>query len=77
MKAELAPSERALWGVWGSMLAPSPVWRLWDMRKQAAYVPGSEKVIPSGKSKGSLGKEVERTFLTYLWQMTLSQPVMK
>lgn len=72
----MAPSEK-LCGEVGSMLLPSPVWRLWDMRKQAAYVPGSGKVIPSEKNKGSLGKEAARTILTDLWQMILSQPVVK
>lgn len=42
VEVQLAPSESALWGGWGHS-GPSPVWRHWDMGKQAAASRGFRK----------------------------------
>lgn len=59
MEVLLALSERAQWGPCASTLAPSAGGaEMWESKLRMPQV--LRKVIPSGKSKFSFGKEVER-----------------
>lgn len=60
MEVLLALSERALWGRCASSLAPSSAGgtEMWESKLRMPQV--LRKVIPSGKSTFSFGKEVKR-----------------